>query len=51
MSEETKIKILSCREQIQEDIRTMMDGTDSYIVESICEIAVTNFAKLLNELA
>lgn len=35
-----------CREQLQEDIITFLDGMDDGIIGHLCDIVVENFAKL-----
>ena len=35
-----------CREQIQEDIVTFLDGMDDGIIGHLCDIVVENFKKL-----
>ena len=35
-----------CREQLQEDITTLLDGMDDGIIGHLCYIVVENFAKL-----
>ncbi len=37
---------IECREQIQEDISTFLDGMDDGIIGHLCDIVVENFAKL-----
>ena len=37
---------VECREQIQEDIATFLDGMDDGIIGHLCDIVVENFAKL-----
>lgn len=44
-----KNKIISVREQIQEDIRTYFgDGLKDEIIDRLCQIVVENFKKVLN---
>ncbi len=38
--------VVECREQIQEDIATFLDGMDDGIIGHLCDIVVENFAKL-----
>ena len=35
-----------CREQLQEDIITFLDGMDDGIIGHLCDIVIENFAKL-----
>ena len=35
-----------CREQIQEDLMTFLDGMDQKILDQVCQIVVDNFRNL-----
>ena len=35
-----------CREQIQEDLMTFLDGMDQEILDQVCQIVVDNFRNL-----
>ncbi len=43
--------LLQTREQIQEDLITLIDSDDQALNDKICQIVVDNFAKFFSECA
>lgn len=44
--EDSHNAILSCREQIQEDLRCLLDGQDEGLIDQACQIVVDRFKVL-----
>lgn len=38
--------ILDCREQIQEDLRCLLEGQDTELVDKACQIVVDRFKEI-----
>lgn len=46
----TTNKLLSAREQIQEDLMTILDGESQEMLDAICDVVVKNFKPLFANL-
>jgi hypothetical protein len=46
----TELDLLNQREQIQEDIRCLLDGIDEEILDNACQIIVDQFEILIQKL-
>lgn len=45
-NQQEKKMLIKCREQIQEDLLTLLDDSSETIKDLVCQIVVENFKKL-----